>query len=171
MQQAIYSGPIASEITIPQRLYSAVLRFTGTLAFLAPLATRFLIGYAFFLTGRGKWANFDQTVAFFTDLGIPFAQANAAFVSSLEMVGGLLLIFGVATRLIALLLSSTMVVALLTADRASFIGSIGGDMTEVTPVVFLVFLVWLVLYGAGRFSVDELIARRLLGVNDAREMR
>lgn len=171
MQEATFSGQLALQTTLSQRAYSAMLRLTGALGFLAPLATRLLIGYAFFLTGRGKWANFDQTVGFFAGLGIPFAQANAAFVSSLEMVGGLLLVFGVGTRLIALLLSCTMVVALLTADRASFLNSLGADMTEVTPVVFLVFLVWLVLYGAGRCSVDALLARRLLGAGSYREMR
>ena len=139
------------------------LRAAAVLAFLPPLLTRLVIGQAFFFTGRGKLDNFEGTVAFFTDLGIPLPAANAAFVARLEYYGGLLLIVGLLTRLTALLLSSTMVVALLTADRALFIQALAGaeeaGLTDVTPFVYLLFLLWLVVFGAGALSLDGLLAR------------
>ncbi len=135
----------------------------ATLAFLPPLVTRLLIGQAFFLTGRGKLANVDRTVAFFTDLGIPMPELNAAFVSRLEYYGGMLLIVGLGTRIIAALLGSTMVVALLTADKESFLEAffMRGDsgLTDVVPVVYGLFLLWLVVYGPGKLSLDTLLAR------------
>ena len=59
----------------------------------------------------------ERTVGFFTDLGIPFPAANAAFIARLEFYGGMLLIVGLGTRIVASLLGSTMVVALMTADK------------------------------------------------------
>lgn len=137
------------------------LRTLTAFSFLAPLLTRLVFGQAFFLTGRGKWMNFENTVTFFTGLGIPFPEANAAFIATLEMVGGLLLIIGLGTRIVSALLASTMVVALMTADKQAFLDGLGGDLSGVTPVIFLLALTWLVLYGAGRLSLDHLAGRRI----------
>jgi putative oxidoreductase len=132
----------------------------------APLITRLVIGQAFFLTGRGKLMNFDSTAGFFAGLGIPFPTANAAFISTLELVGGVCLMLGLGTRVFAALLSSTMVVALMTADKMSFVSALEGTsdqgLTGVVPVVFLMFLLWLVGSGPGPVSVDRIVARKLL---------
>lgn len=132
-----------------------------SLQFAAPLLTRLVVGITFFYTGHGKLQNLDRTASFFADLGIPFSGANAAFISSLEFFGGICLMAGLGTRVFAALLSSTMVVALLTADKESLISKFPADLTDVSPVVLLLFLIWLVLYGPGRVSVDWLIGRLL----------
>jgi putative oxidoreductase len=141
------------------------LRLAATFAFLAPLVTRLVMGQAFYQTGSGKIENFANTVSFFTELGIPMPEANAFFVSRLEFWGGLLLLVGLATRLVAAGLASTMVVALATADRATFLdalrGTGDGGLTDVTPFVYLLFLGWLVLVGPGAVSLDALVARWL----------
>jgi len=141
------------------------LRLAAALAFLAPLATRLVMGQAFYETGSGKIANFANTVGFFSELGIPLPEANAFLVSRLEFWGGLLLVVGLATRFVALGLASTMAVALATADRAAFLGALRGTgdagLTDVVPFVYLLFLVWLVLFGPGAVSLDTLVARRL----------
>jgi putative oxidoreductase len=148
-----------------QRILGLGLRVAAVLAFLPPLLTRLVIGQAFFFTGRGKLANADGVVSFFTDLGIPFPAANAAFVSRLEYFGGLLLIAGLLTRVVALLLGSTMLVALMTADRADFMTALfnTGDkgLTDVVPVVYGLFLLWLVIAGPGAVSLDALLKRWL----------
>jgi putative oxidoreductase len=140
-------------------------RLLQRLAFLPPLLTRLVIGYAFFLTGRGKLQNLENTVTFFRDLGIPLPELNAAFVSRLEYYGGMLLIAGLLTRVVAALLGSTMIVALLTADKENFLRALSGaaevGLTDVTPVVFGMFLLWLLVYGPGALSLDTLLARRL----------
>jgi len=139
----------------------------ATPAFLPPLLTRAVIGYAFFLTGRGKLENVERTVGFFTELGIPMPELNAAFVSRVEYWGGLLLIVGLLTRLAAALLGSTMIVALLTADNETFVKALAGvddvGLTDVVPVVYGMFLLWLLVTGPGRVSVDALLAK-LLGL-------
>jgi putative oxidoreductase len=143
----------------------AGLKVAAALAFLAPLATRVVVGWAFYLTGRGKWANFGNTVTFFTELGIPAPEANAAFVATLELVGGIALIVGLFTRLFASGLAATMVVALLTADQERFVSSwsIASEWspTDISAFVFLLFLSWLALYGPGVVSLDRFLARKL----------
>lgn len=147
------------------RARTRTLAILGFLAFLAPLATRLVIGQAFYLTGGGKIANLENVVAFFTDLGIPFPEANAFFISRLEFWGGLLLAVGLASRLVAAGLASTMVVALLTADRQNFLDALyrtgEAGLTDVVPFVYLIFLVWIVLTGPGALSLDALLVRLL----------
>ena len=141
------------------------LKIAAVLAFLAPLATRVVLGAAFYLTGSGKWAHFDNTVTFFTELGIPFPEANAAFVASLELVGGIFLFVGLLTRVMATGLASTMVVALLTADKERFLESWStaseASPTDISAFVFLLFLLWLALFGPGPVSLDRFLGRWL----------
>jgi putative oxidoreductase len=88
----------------------------------------------------------------------------------METVGGLMLIFGLFTRFFAAGLTTTMIVALLTADKAAFLASWGATAesspTDITAFVFLLFLLWLVFYGAGKLSLDALL-RRLLRLKPA----
>lgn len=139
-------------------------RLVGGCAVLAPLVGRVIVGYSFTQTGLGKWRHFDNTIEFFTQIGIPAPAANAAFVASLELIGGWALIFGLGTRLFSLLLSSTMVVALLTADRDSLMGALTGasdsGLLDVTPVPFLIVLLLLAAFGAGPMAIDSLLVKR-----------
>jgi putative oxidoreductase len=132
---------------------------------LAPLLTRLVIGMAFVQTGIGKWQNFHDTVEFFTSLGLPAPAVNAAFIASLEVVGGAALVLGLGTHLFAALLSATMVVALLTADGANFIGAVTGNgdqaLIDILPVMFLMPLAWMVGFGAGPLSLDWLLKKRI----------
>ena len=151
-----------------QRLAGRGLRITAALAFLAPLLTRVVIGVAFHYTGHGKLKDLDKVTGFFTDLGIPLPHANAIFISTLEFVGGLCLVLGLGTRIFAALLSCSMVVALLTADKATFIQKFPDSVTDVTPFAFLLFLIWLVLYGPGPISIDRFLSK-WLGLGAKRE--
>jgi putative oxidoreductase len=139
------------------------LRVAGLASFLAPLLTRLTLGYEFFLTGRGKIEHLDNFASFLTSLGVPFPAANAAFVSRVEYYGAILLILGLATRFASLMLLSTMVVALLTADKASFLQSWDPSADQgpldIASYVNLVFLTWLLFFGPGLLSLDALVKR------------
>jgi putative oxidoreductase len=152
-----------SSLPLVRRAAGIGLRVTGALAFVAPLLTRLVMGQAFFQTGTGKLAHFGNTVSFFTDLGIPFPELNAAFVSRLELYGGIALALGLLTRLFAAGLASTMVVALATADRATFVAALEGSgdlgLTDVVPFVYLLFLIWLIFHGPGPVSLDRILGR------------
>ena len=53
------------------RVNRLVERITGKLSSIAPLATRLVIGLAFFQAGTGKFRNFENVIGFFDSLGIP----------------------------------------------------------------------------------------------------
>jgi putative oxidoreductase len=148
-----------------QRASRLGLAAAAVFGFLPPLLTRLVMGQAFFFTGRGKLEHLDRVTAFFSSLGIPLPGLNAAFVAHLEYYGSMALVLGLATRLVAAGLGSTMLVALATADRASFVEALhlSGDtgLTDVVPFVFGLFLLWLVITGPGPVSLDALVARWL----------
>ncbi|MEO5761001.1 MAG: DoxX family protein [Vicinamibacteria bacterium] len=141
------------------------LKLLGYLDFVPGVLTRLVVGYAFIDSGGGKLKNIENTVNFFTDLGIPFPAANAAFVAHLEYYGGMLILVGLLTRIVGLLLSSTMVVALMTADQETFVSALtrSGEagLSDVVPFVLGVLMSWLVVFGPGALSLDALIKRGL----------
>jgi len=146
-----------------RRASNLALKLFGYLDWVPGLLTRLVVGFAFYDSGSGKLGNMERTVDFFTKLDIPFPELNAAFIARLEYYGGMLLLAGVLTRIVALLLSSTMIVALLTADRETFVGAFTRStevgLSDVAPFALGVFLSWLVIRGAGAISVDALLKR------------
>ena len=90
-----------------------------TLDGLAPLLLRIYLAPIFIMAGYGKLSAFDSTVAYFGNtewgLGLPFPELMAALAGGTELIGGWLLLFGLATRFIAVPLMITMAVAAVTA--------------------------------------------------------
>jgi len=148
-----------------QQIDALVARVTGALSFLPPLLTRGFLFYAFYATGSGKLEHPEGILALMKNIGIPLPELNAAFISRLEYYGAFLLLVGLLTRPAAALLSCTMVVALATADKTSFLDALAfrgdGTISDVAPLVLLVPLVWLVVFGPGLVSIDAAIARAL----------
>jgi len=139
------------------RIQDLVDKLSRWLGFLPPLAARLTLGHVFFWSGWGKLH--EPPVDFFTQLGIPAPAIMAMFIACVEFGGGILLVAGLLTRLAALMLASTMAVALLTA----FHGKIDdfGALTGISEYLYLLLLVWLVIAGAGALSVDAVLAWRL----------
>lgn len=147
-----------------QRLAKTGLGIAARLSFLAPLLTRVTVGYAFFLTGRGKLGDLQTFTNYMAnELHVPFAAQQAPLVAGLEFVGGICLVLGLLTRVMSSALLGTMVVAILTAEREKFLTSWlpTGDVAplDVAPYVFFLLLLWLVLFGPGPVSLDRFLAR------------
>ncbi len=134
-------------------------RTARRVAWLPPLVARVVIGYAFMRNGWGKLHSLDDITSFFTELGIPLPGVNAAFVSGLEFVGGILLMAGLATRVVSVLLIGTMAVAILTAQRANIHGL--ADLGNLVEFAFAAVFLYLAVGGAGRVSLDHLLGRKL----------
>lgn len=145
------------------RLYS---RFAAAIAYLQSpflLAVRLYWGWQFAQTGWGKLHNIAKITDFFASLNIPFPSVSAHFISGLELIGGILLILGLGSRFISLLLACNMFVAYWTADHEA-LTSIFSDpdkFTAASPYTFLFASLMILIFGAGLFSLDELLARRL----------
>ena len=150
-----------------------LLLLQAKLIFLPCLATRLMVGYGFYATGKGKLNNLERVANWFDSMGIPFPEAQAWFVGHLEYYGGILLVLGLFTRPIAVLLASTMVVALATADREGFLASwtqAGEQLpVEITAFTYLVFLGWLIYFGSGQLGLDTIFGFFLKDDEDSEE--
>lgn len=89
----------------------------------ATVLLRAMAGGVFFWEGILKFVYVNQGVGRFTKLAIPFPPFTAPFVGCLEIAGGLMLIFGLGTRLITIPLVVEMLVAMLSTKPALFLGT------------------------------------------------
>lgn len=91
------------------------LNMTRRLDFLAPLLFRLFLGPVFISAGLNKLMAWENTVDWFGNadwgLGLPLPGLMAFLAISTELIGGILLILGLATRYIAIPLMITMLVA------------------------------------------------------------
>lgn len=103
----------------------------------------------------------SKAIDFFTQLGIPLPVFNAYFVSLLECVGGILLILGLASRLISIPLIVDMLVAYITADREAFTSffSDPDKFMAAAPFTFLMASLLIMVFGPGSIALDYLIKR------------
>jgi putative oxidoreductase len=126
------------------------------------LLVRLYWGWQFAETGWGKLAHLSHVTQFFGSLGIPAAGPTALFVSLLEFVGGLALIAGLGTRVTGFLLAGDMVVAYYLADRAALDAFIThpGRFYGADPFTFLFASLIVLIFGAGRISLDYWFFRR-----------
>ncbi len=91
------------------------LDLTRKVDFLAPAALRLYLAPVFILAGMNKLGNAENVAAYFEFLGVP-APGLMVYVAGLsELVGGILLIPGIAVRLVTIPLMFTMIVAAGTA--------------------------------------------------------
>src|SRR5882672_5725012 len=82
----------------------------------APASTfwiRLMVGWVFFWEGIIKFVFVNQGVGRFTKLGMPMPEVLAPAIAVLEIVGGLLLMSGLGTRLISVPFIIEMIVAML----------------------------------------------------------
>lgn len=88
------------------------------LEFLAPLLLRLYLAPVFWMAGSKKFANFSETAEWFGNtewgLGLPVPYLLVFLVALFETLGALLLLLGLATRLITLPLMVIMVFAAIT---------------------------------------------------------
>jgi putative oxidoreductase len=140
-------------------LYRLMVRIANSFQSPFLLLIRVYWGWLFLQSGIGKFGHIDKVVSFFTDLGIPAPTLNAYFNASLETVGGILLIVGLASRLISVPLLINMIVAYITADREAFTSffSESGKFFAADPFPFLLVSLLILIFGPGKFSVDTLI--------------
>ena len=126
---------------------------------LPPLFARISVGWVFVESGWGKLQNLPRVVEYFASLSIPFPELHAPFVASVELAAGILLIFGLATRLASIPLIGIMIVAILTAKLPEI--EFFSDVFGFSEFLYILLLFWLVTNGPGLVSVDHFISKYL----------
>jgi putative oxidoreductase len=119
---------------------------------------RITLGVLFVSTGWGKVHDLAKVTAFFSELGIPFPGIQAPMVSFIELLGGALLLVGLASRLAALPLMASMTVAILTAQRENVHGL--PDLFGLVEWTYFALLLWVAIAGPGKASLDHLLFGR-----------
>jgi putative oxidoreductase len=140
-------------------LRTRILTKVKAISFLAPTLLRLTAGVVFLTTGWGKLQDLGQVTEFFASLGLPWPGANARLVATTEFLGGALLLVGLGTRLVALPLSFTMVVAIATARLSEVDGA--AALLGLQEWDYLVMFLALLVLGPGPLSIDALLARRV----------
>ena len=83
---------------------------------IAQVLVRLFVGYFFVETGWGKLHNLEGFAQRFAGWGIPYPHFNAALSAYTEFIGGLLIVFGFATRLVSIPMIINMLVAILAVN-------------------------------------------------------
>jgi uncharacterized membrane protein YphA (DoxX/SURF4 family) len=143
----------------------------------APAATillRLMAGGVFLWEGILKFVYVNQGVGRFTKLGLPAPDVTAAFIGVLEIVGGILIITGFLTRLIAIPFIIEMLVAMASTKISLYMGTSPLPLPPVPPQVGLwavlheirseyaqlLTVAFLLISGPGPLSVDAWLSRK-----------
>jgi len=144
------------------------LSMTQRLGWLGPLVARITLGVLFMSTGWGKVHSLAKVTAYFSELGIPFPGIQAPMVSFIELIGGALLVIGLASRIAALPLMGSMAVAILTAQRENVHGL--PDLFGLVEWTYFALLLWVALAGPGKISLDHVLFGRNRSGNKSRSL-
>ena len=140
----------------------------------AIMLLRLMAGAVFFWEGVMKFVFPNQGVGRFTKLGFPAPHFTATADGWFEIVGGLLLLTGLLTRLVAIPFVIEMLVAMLSTKIPLYLGTSPLPLPPVPPQIGfwavlheirseyaqLLTCAFLIVAGPGRWSVDALLARR-----------
>jgi putative oxidoreductase len=125
------------------------------------LIVRLYWGWQISQNGWAKLHNISRVTDFFATLGLPAPGPTAIFVSSTELVVGILLALGLLSRIAALALAIDMSMAYITADRAALLSffSDPGKFYNADPYTFLFAALLILIFGPGWISLDALFGR------------
>jgi putative oxidoreductase len=126
---------------------------------LGPLVVRLVFGYFWLETGIAKVHNLDGFTQRFVGWGIPHPAFSAALSAWTELVGGLLLMLGLFTRLVTIPMIINMAVAVTLVVSSNLMGL--DDYVEADEVVYSLIFFWFLIAGPGKVSLDTLVARWL----------
>jgi len=138
------------------------------------LLLRLMAGGVFFWEGLLKFVYVNQGVGRFTKLGIPFPHFTAAFIGYLEIFGGLLLLTGLMTRLIAIPFIAEMIVAVLSTKISLYLGTSPLPLPPALPQLGfwavlheirsddaqILTVISLLIKGPGKWSLDAVLLRK-----------
>lgn len=139
--------------------YKLVVGHISKLKDIHLLAVRLILAYGFYNPAIMKWQNINSIAEWFGKMGIPLPTLNAYMAASTEMAGVILLTLGLASRIISIPLIIVMIVAIVTVHLGN--GFEAGNNGFEIPIYYIFLLLVVIIYGAGKLSVDYLIWDKL----------
>src|SRR5882757_401152 len=136
------------------------------------LIIRLMAGAVFFFEGILKFIYTNQGVGRFTKLGFVYPDVTAHIIATGEIIGGLLLLFGLLTRFVSLYFIIQMIVAVLSTKIGLYLGNSPLPLPAVPPKIGIwavehesrsdyaqiMACLFLLIEGAGRVSLDFVIS-------------
>jgi len=138
-------------------LYFAIRDKLNTLTDLPPLLFRLVLSYGFFKPAMMKWDNIEGIGQWFASMNYPFPLFNAYMAAITETAGFILLLLGLATRIISIPLMVVMLVAIFTVHIGN--GFEAGNNGYEIPLYYLLMLISLLITGPGKLSLDAVVEK------------
>ena len=123
------------------------------------LLARVVLGVIFVTSGLHKVMDLPRAAQGFAELQIPMPWESATLVGWTELVCGSLVLVGLVTRVAAVPLICTMIVAIVTAKRPQ-LHSVH-DVLSLVELAYALLLGYLAGVGAGLVSIDAMVSRLL----------
>lgn len=134
-------------------------KFLRTVRDLALLVARIVAGVTLVAHGWHRWqgTGLETQTQIIADAGLPSAYGLAVTTVGFEIIGGILLIFGLATPLVGLGMLVLNVAIILTtkADAGFYAHTDGWEYNAIMAIVGLLLLA----FGSGRAGLDHLFIR------------
>jgi putative oxidoreductase len=145
-----------------RKMYAWAVRAASTLQSPFLLLVRLYWGIQLAQNGWGKLHNLARVTQFFGSLGLPAPGATAAFVATVEFVGGILLAVGLLSRFMGLVITIDMLMAYIVADREAFFSFLSdpGKFYVADPYTFLFAALLILIFGPGLIALDTWLLRR-----------
>jgi putative oxidoreductase len=138
-----------------KKIYLEFSRLSEYLQSISLLFARLVVAYGFYEPAINKWKDIDSVAAWFGSMGIPMPTLNAYMAASTELIGVVLLVLGLFTRVISIPLIIIMIVAITTVHLGN--GFSAADNGFEIPLYYMIFLLIFLSQGAGKFSLDRKI--------------
>jgi putative oxidoreductase len=141
--------------------YELLIAGASTLKSPFLLAVRLYWGWQMFVAGSSHLSDVPAMVERFQEWGVPFPTLNVYLSGLTEIVCGLLLLVGFASRLITIPLIVNFCVAYLTASREVVLNVFNDPDAFVSDAAFLFLLASLLvfIFGPGAVSADAILKR------------
>jgi putative oxidoreductase len=131
------------------------------------LLARISLGVFFAISGGNKLfvaSRTHQMCGTLAGAGIPFPHVMTYFLSSVEFIGGCLLVIGLLSSLCCAALIIQMILAITTVRLAMIPAGLSfldwlDDFLYLPETLYIIILIWLICSGPGRASFDNQIFR------------
>jgi putative oxidoreductase len=123
------------------------------------LIVRLYWGWQLAQSGWGKLHNLSNVAEYFGSLGLPMPAQMAGFIACVEFFGGIFLALGLASRITGLVLTVNLAMAYAIGDREALLSFFSNPdkFTAAAPFAFLMVALIVLIFGAGKISVDTAI--------------
>src|ERR1700739_359897 len=138
-------------------------QFFGLVSYLQTpflLFVRLYWGWQLAQSGWGKLHHLSNVGEYFGTLGLPMPAQMAVFIACVEFFGGIFLGLGLASRITGLVLTVNLTMAYVIGDREALLSffSDPDKFIAAPPFAFLIVSLIVLIFGAGKISVDTAIA-------------